>query len=299
MQLAMTFVNGLLNINKPGGATSRDVVDRVCRVAGTRQVGHAGTLDPLATGVLVVCIGWTTRLVPYIQQLHKRYDAEFLLGQTSDTDDVTGIVTPVAVDVIPSREQIERQLPAFVGSIQQVPPQYSAVRVAGRRAHQLARKGESVELVPRTVEVFGIDLVEYAFPKLRLQIECGSGTYVRSMGRDLGESLGCGAVMSRLVRTAVGDFELGAAVSLDELATETIESRLLAPGCGVRHLPMQSCSGAQLTEIAFGRPIPFTGTEPADGTTVALVNSAGDLVALAEFQISRRMLQPRQVFFRQ
>lgn len=291
-------MNGLLNINKPAGAMSRDIVDQVCRIAGTRQVGHAGTLDPLATGVLVVCVGWTTRLVPFIQQLRKTYVAEFLLGQTSDTDDVTGHVKVVHDVSPPTRAQIEETTPAFVGRIQQVPPQYSAVRVSGRRAHHLARQGADVALTAREVEVHRFEILEYAFPRLRSVIECGSGTYVRSIGRDLGQALGCGALMSALTRTAVGPFTIDEAVRPDDLSPETISSRLLAPQMGVAHLPNCRLTDDQLAEVGFGRAFPFRGESLKDGTTVALVGAAGDLIALAEFQASRQVLQPRQVFIR-
>src|SRR5665213_3403164 len=143
---------GLLNINKPSGMTSRRVVDIVARLAGTKRVGHAGTLDPLATGVLVVCLGWATRLVSYVQDRPKTYSARFLLGRRSDTDDVTGEVVETPVIEVPSRSQVEELLQTFVGTIQQVPPQFSAVHVDGVRAHKMARKGKAVNIEPRPVE---------------------------------------------------------------------------------------------------------------------------------------------------
>lgn len=172
------------------------------------------------------------------------------------------------------------------------------MRVSGRRAHELARKGESVEIAPREVEVHGIEILDYAYPRLRLQIVCGSGTYVRSIGRDLGESLGCGAVMSELTRTEIGPFVIREAVSLDELSAETIGSRLLPPLRGVNHLPLCHVTAEQLIEIGFGRSIAYCGEPLSDGETVPLVDDNEQLIALAEFQASRCVLQPRQVFIR-
>src|SRR5579872_3711325 len=162
---------GLLSINKPTGMTSRRVVDIVARRAGTRRVGHAGTLDPLASGVLVVCVGWATRLVGFVQEYRKVYRASFLLGRTSATDDVTSDLVEAPQSSRPTRLQVETALRNFVGEISQVPPQFSAVHVGGERAHKLARRGATVAIEPRIVAVHRIDLIEYDFPKLELSIE--------------------------------------------------------------------------------------------------------------------------------
>ena len=192
-----------LNLNKPAGVTSRDVVDMVCKAAGTKSVGHAGTLDPLATGVLVCGIGKATKLVEYVQRMTKTYRAEFTLGQTSDTDDTEGAVTPTADAVAPPTEELERALAKFRGLVKQTPPAYSAVKVAGRRAYELARKGKPVDLSPRQVLIHGVRLHRYEWPTLDVEIQCGSGTYIRSIARDLGMMLRTGGLMSKLVRTAI------------------------------------------------------------------------------------------------
>src|SRR4051794_35109294 len=155
---------GLLNIDKPAGLTSRDVVNVVQRLVRPHKVGHAGTLDPLATGVLVVAIGPATRLVEYIQRMAKSYRAVFLLGRTSDTEDIEGKVAELPQAPVPNIEQIESATPRFVGMIDQRPPVYSALKVGGRRAYELARRGETIELAPRRVEVHSIDIVRYAYP---------------------------------------------------------------------------------------------------------------------------------------
>jgi len=288
---------GLLNINKPAGVTSRHVVDVVTKAAGTKQVGHAGTLDPLATGVLVQCVGWTTRLVPLVQQQHKEYRATFLLGCTSDTDDVTGKVVENAVDAVPARSDIAELLPRFVGRITQVPPSFSAVLVGGRRAYKLARRGKKVAVPSREVDVYRIELLAYEFPRLELAIECGSGTYIRAIGRDIGIALGCGAVMSDLVRTRIGEFCIETALPLAELWPATIAENLLPPVTAVAHLPKRICTSADLIELVFGRSVFCAESEsfPSD-TDIALLGPNGDLAALALFKPDERRLKPRQVF---
>jgi tRNA pseudouridine55 synthase len=295
--VAQAELAGLLNLNKPAGMTSRQAVDIVSRLAATGRVGHAGTLDPLAQGVLVLCLGWTTRLVSCIQEQRKVYHAEFLLGRTSDTDDTTGTVLERAVPMPPERGAIEAALRPFVGRVLQVPPRHSAVHVAGRRAYHLARQGLPVELAPRAVDIFRLELIACEYPRLVLDIECGSGTYVRAIGRDLGEILGCGAVMSNLERRAIGAFHIESSVSPEDLTTGNLHDFLLPPLAAVSHRPQYRCSPAELALIRNGRPIAVesleSGQEPA---FVAVVDPAGRLAALAEYQNDHKLLRPRQVF---
>jgi len=288
---------GILNLNKPAGMTSRAAVDAVVRIAGTGRVGHAGTLDPLATGVLIVCIGWTTRLVPYIQSLRKRYRAEFRLGCTSETDDVAGPVVEVENAVPPDLETLTAALGEFVGRIRQVPPSHSAVHVGGRRAYQLARSGLAVEIEPRDVEVDRLELVDYDYPRLVLEIVCGSGTYVRAIGRDLGERLGCGAVMSGLERSAIGGFTIEQAIAPEQLSRENLAARLLPPLSAVEHLPRFRCPGDRLLELRQGKPLPGSQRPVVeDGNLTVIVDPEGRLAALAEFDEKHRVFRPRQVF---
>lgn len=288
---------GLLNIHKPSGMTSRRVVDIVARLAGTKRVGHAGTLDPLAEGVLVVCLGWATRLVSFVQERRKIYRARFLLGQRSDTDDVTGEVVAVVDAQPPDRPTVEAALCEFRGQIMQVPPQFSAVHVAGRRAHTLARSGKAVQLEARPVEVHRLDLIKYDFPNLELEIECGSGTYIRSIGRDLGTVLGCGAVMCSLVRSAIGEFRLDSAVRANDLVSHSIAAFLLPPLAAVAHLPRWSITSADLDLLLRG--LPLSAPSPKDwppGSLVSLVNNQDKLQSLAEYDAESGLLRPRQVF---
>ena len=176
---------GLLNIHKPRGKTSRWAVDQVKRLVRPAKVGHAGTLDPLATGVLIVAVGPVTRLMEDVQQAPKQYRAEYLLGQTSDTEDTEGRVTELVDPRRPSRAEIEFAAARFVGEIQQRPPAFSAIKVSGRRAYSLARKGQEVKLEPRAVTIHSLNIPDYVYPRLTLDIQCSSGTYIRSLGRDL------------------------------------------------------------------------------------------------------------------
>ena len=271
---------GILNINKPTGWTSRDVVNRVQRFVRPNKAGHAGTLDPLATGVLVVCIGPATKLISYVQQQHKEYLGKFLLGYTSPSDDTETEVECIKNAPIPSREDIELQLPQFLGSIQQLPPQFSAVKLGGRRAYELARKGEIVELQPRTIEVYHMEVTRYDFPELELKIRCGSGTYVRSLGRDLAKSLSSEAVMSALQRTAIGPYSVSKSIPIEELSETTLSENLLNPLSAVEHLPKHLVQISELKEISHGRTIPAPDSLVSKDETITAVNAEGEIVAL-------------------
>src|SRR5262245_27595824 len=208
-------VHGVLVVNKPVGITSRDAVDRAQRwFARGTKVGHTGTLDPLASGVLVLCLGHATRLTEFVQDMPKKYVSEFTLGSRSETDDAEGPIVPTNGDVRPDRCTAAAVLSEFVGEIDQTPPAYSAARSGGQRAYTLARRGRSADLSPRRVRIDRIVVTSFAFPKLRLEIDSGKGTYIRSLARDLGERLGCGAYVSKLCRTRVGSFSVDDAVSI-------------------------------------------------------------------------------------
>jgi tRNA pseudouridine55 synthase len=281
---------GLLNINKPAGETSRWVVDRVQRLVKPAKAGHAGTLDPLATGVLVVCVGQATRLIDYVQRMRKRYRADFLLGQTSPTEDVEGQLTELVNPPIPTRVELAAAARKFVGEILQCPPIFSALKVGGRRAYDLARKGQVVELEPRPVTIYWLEVVEYEYPRLVLEIECSGGTYVRSLGRDLAESLGTGAVMSGLVRTAIGGFRVEGAIDVNTLMRETIGSRLLSPFSAVEQLPRLVLSSEEVAEISRGRFLVAerAASDPA-ADEFAAVNGDGELLAILQRRDDRRL----------
>jgi tRNA pseudouridine55 synthase len=275
----MTFI-GLLNVNKPGGCSSRRVVDRVERLVRPEKAGHAGTLDPLATGVLVICVGQATRLIPYVQQMPKQYHATFLLGRRSETDDTEGELTEIVGAPLLAAAEIERTLPQFLGDIEQVPPAHSAVKIGGRRAYKLARAGKPPDLAPRTVTIHRLAIRSYHYPELKLDIECGSGTYVRSLGRDLAAALGTGAVMSALERTAVGGFHVESALALDDVSPETLRQHLQPALAAVPNLPRFSVTDDQVGALRHGRPIAFDGGTASTGGEYAAVDVAGELVSI-------------------
>jgi tRNA pseudouridine55 synthase len=220
-------ISGILNLNKPAGMTSRRVVDLVQRLVRPEKVGHAGTLDPLATGVLVVCIGAATKLTEYVQCMPKSYVGTFLLGRQSATEDIEGRVVELPNPPVPTVEQIQQAANSFTGNVLQRPSAFSALKIKGRRAYKLARKGEHPELAPRPISIHRIAVRSYEYPELVLEVDCGRGTYMRALGRDLAASLGTAAVMSALVRTAIGNFLLDEAQDPGELTSENISRHLL------------------------------------------------------------------------
>lgn len=288
----MPAISGILNIYKPAGWTSRDVVNRVERLVKPSKAGHAGTLDPLAEGVLIVCVGSATRLISAVQERDKEYRAVFQLGCRSDTDDNTGQIVPVDVVRPPALADIEALLPRFIGEILQTPPQFSAVHVDGQRAYALARQGQSVEIAPRPVRVTRLEILAFNWRTLEVLIECGSGTYVRSIGRDLGELLGCGAIMTALLRTRIGPFRADDAVRLDDLQRDNVSQHVMASARAVEHWPTHVCSAAELWEVAHGRQIV---AEFPLGSRLALTTSTGELAALGEAKSLGR-IAPTQVF---
>ncbi len=290
--MSVTPLTGLLNVYKPAGWSSRDVVNRIERLVKPAKAGHAGTLDPLAEGVLVVCVGSSTRLISGVQERDKEYRAAFQLGCRSDTDDNTGEITSVDVAQPPQRIEIENLLPQFIGEIQQTPPQFSAVHVDGQRAYALARQGQTVEIAARQVRVNRLEILGYEWPRLELLIECGSGTYVRSIGRDLGELLGCGAIMTELVRTRIGPFRSVDAVRIDDLQRDNVGGYLLPPVRAIDHWPQLVCTDSELWEIAHGRQI--VAAAPQSGR-IALLTAGGELAALGETRTLGR-IAPTQVF---
>lgn len=257
-------MHGVLVVNKPAGPTSHDVVALVRRLAATRRIGHGGTLDPFAAGVLPLFLGGATRLVEYHLGDDKAYRATVCFGSTSTTDDLDGELTPVEAPP-PNRQQAEDALAGLMGRQQQRPPAYSAVQIGGRRAYAMARAGETVELPPRSVEIKRLDIVEWddadpARPIAVVDVVCSAGTYVRAIARDLGERLGCGAYLGALTRTASGPFELGNARSLDAIrdaaaasGPDGIRELLLPSDTGLEGMPSVTLATSEIADAFQGR----------------------------------------------
>jgi tRNA pseudouridine55 synthase len=275
-----TPLSGVVNIDKPAGKTSREVVDVVKRLVRPARTGHAGTLDPLATGVLVVCVGAATRLIEYVQREPKRYRATFLLGRSSPTEDVEGDLTLLPDAPQPTHAEIVAAAARLTGEIMQRPPAFSALRVGGKRAYDLARAGREVELAPRPIMIHAIEVLEYEYPQLVLDIRCGSGTYIRSLGRDLAESLGTAAVMSALARTEIGPFHQSEAWSCDALVSTEAHAWLRPMRDAVRSLPAVTLSAEQITEIGHGRFLELASNPAAGGQELAALDEHGELVAI-------------------
>ncbi|RKS74924.1 tRNA pseudouridine synthase B [Actinomadura pelletieri DSM 43383] len=276
--------SGLVIVDKPSGWTSHDVVGRMRRLAKTRRVGHAGTLDPMATGVLVLGIGKATRLLGHLALTEKGYDATIRLGVSTNTDDAEGEVTATASAASVTDEALEAGIAALTGPIQQVPPQVSAIKVNGERAYRMARKGEEVELAARPVTVHDFTVLDVRRDGEVIDVDasigCSSGTYIRALARDLGASLGCGAHLTALRRTRVGPYDLGMARTLDRLAEEL---EILPMGEAVAAaFPRRDVSADDARKVAHGGRLPAAGLGPGpvgvfapDGALLALVEERG------------------------
>ncbi|OYP37270.1 tRNA pseudouridine(55) synthase TruB [Rhodopirellula sp. MGV] len=245
---------GFLNCNKPAGFSSRDLVNVIQRRLRGKKVklGHCGTLDPLADGVLVVAVGPASRLVPFVHETSKQYHGSFRLAAESPTGDVEFEPTLFEDHPIPSLEQIESACREFTGSIEQIPPAYSAIKIDGRRAYDLAREGQQVEVPPRTVTIHSLSVIRYAYPDFELSITCSTGTYIRTLGIDIAKSLGTTAVMTNLCRTRVGEFKLAQSHHIDMIREQPLEEMLLPAITGVTHLPKMIVDAEQCQRLING-----------------------------------------------
>jgi len=297
-------LDGILIVAKPGGPTSHDIVALVRRLSATGRVGHGGTLDPFASGVLPVFLGHATRVVEYHLGDRKGYRATACFGGASTTDDLEGEVTPAAGPA-PTREAVEAALPALTGTISQRPPAYSAIKVGGRRAYAMARAGETVELAPREVTIHSLDLVSWDAtdpdrPIAVIDVACTAGTYIRAIARDLGEMVGSAAYLGALTRVASGPFTLDGAVSLDQLRSATADGPdglvpLLRPiDTGLDAFPVVILTPDEVAAVARGQFVRPGGGLPAPAEHYRLQDPAGTLVAVASASGGR--LAPDKVF---
>ncbi|MFE9100348.1 tRNA pseudouridine(55) synthase TruB [Actinomadura geliboluensis] len=276
--------SGLVIVDKPAGWTSHDVVGKMRRLAKTRRVGHAGTLDPMATGVLVLGVGKATRLLGHLALTEKGYDATIRLGQSTNTDDAEGEITATASAASVADEALRAGVAALTGPIQQVPPQVSAIKVNGERAYKMARKGEDVALAARPVTVHSFTVTDVRregdLIDVDASVACSSGTYIRALARDLGASLGCGGHLTALRRTRVGPYDLAMARTLDQFAEKP---EILPMGEAVAAVfPRRDVSADDARKIAHGGRLPAAGLGPGpvgvfapDGTLLALVEEQG------------------------
>jgi tRNA pseudouridine55 synthase len=290
---------GILNVNKPGRMTSHDVVNTIRRLSGQRRIGHAGTLDPMATGVLIVCAGWATRLSEYLMEGRKRYRATVRFGVSTDTYDADGAMVGEERPVALSGAELRMTLAEYEGVIEQTAPAYSAVKQDGVPLYRLARRGDSVNPPVRRVEIHELTLLEWNSPAATLDVVCSKGTYIRSLAHDLGERFGCGAHLTALVRTASGPFRLEDAASMTDLAEAFAAGdiqRLVYPlGLALPDMAIVTVDVEQQARIQHGQYVEGLPSQP--GRNLALgVSAAGELLAILRYQVEQRRWQPTKVF---
>ncbi|MEN6357778.1 MAG: tRNA pseudouridine(55) synthase TruB [Armatimonadota bacterium] len=296
-------MDGVVNVRKGSGPTSHDVVYDIRRIFGQKRVGHAGTLDPMATGVLVVCLGRATRIVEYLMGTPKEYIARMVLGQSTDSEDSTGGITSETDASFVTREVLETAVKSFVGEIIQVPPMVSAVKHEGQRLYKLARQGKSVEREGRKITIYSLDLLDFApgnQAQAQIRVECSSGTYIRTLCSDIGDRLGCGAHMSALERTRVGSFTIEKSLTIDQLYTAKDEGHLGSfvsdINTALEGMPSIVVSEQGADDIQHGRMV-AVGSEYKTGITVRALSDDGNLIAVCEVADldGSRILKPRKV----
>lgn len=275
-------LNGVLHLDKPLGMTSHDVVNVVRRIAGFRRVGHSGTLDPLASGLLILCLGKATRLLEFLVGLDKVYIAQVRFGQETETYDREGrVIRENPVDF--SDSDLRQALASYTGQIDQSPPMYSAVKVDGQPLYKLARQGHSIERPVRQVTIYWIHQLAWKSPYLEIEIKCSSGTYIRSIAHDLGTTLGCGAHLSSLRRVRIGRYSVKKAIQLDQLDKGNFEKFLHPSDSAVEDLPKISLTQIETRKISHGQRILIADhSEYAEGTFVRTYNEAGTFIGIVK-----------------
>ncbi len=293
-------ISGIFNIDKPPGMTSHDVVARVRRISGQRKAGHAGTLDPIATGVLPVVLGKATRLVEYLADADKAYRAVLMLGATSDTYDREGHITPTPGTLMPSRGQVEAALEQFRGDIEQLPPMHSAIKVGGKKLYELARAGVTVERQARRVTIKRLELEVFNPPELQIFVECSKGTYIRSLAHDLGSVVGTGAYLQDLTRTRHGPFSIEGAITLEGLQAAfeegTWHEALYPPEYILRGWRTHTATPEEELAIRQGKTLPLSAPAEGERAMLAANTANGELLAVLYWDAERGVWQPKKVF---
>ena len=292
-------MNGLVLVDKPGGLTSHDVVNRMRRIAGTKRVGHLGTLDPMATGLLAIVVGTATRLAPFYEKEAKTYQGTIEFGKVSDTYDAEGQVTATEIPM-PEETAVREALDQFRGRISQKPPPVSAKKVGGVPAYKLVRRKIAVDLPPVEVEMKRLEVIALCADRLEVEVTCSAGTYIRSLAHDLGESLGCGGILTKLRRTQAGDFSIAEARTLEQLAALSKADRLaeavIPAGQLLAHLPVERVNESVEAQIRQGRQFrvsPFV--VPPGSPIVRVLSRSGELIAIGKMVIPN-VYHPGTVF---
>jgi tRNA pseudouridine55 synthase len=293
-------LNGILNVNKPSGVTSFGVVAAIKRCTHEKHVGHAGTLDPLASGVLPVCLGQATRLVEYLMDASKTYLAQVQLGISTDTFDAEGQVTRQADASDISFERIESVLPAFRGVIKQTAPAYSALKHKGKPLYEYAREGTIIESKSREVSIFKLELLDFANSVLTLRVVCSKGTYIRSLANDIGTLLGCGGTLKSLLREKVGPFDIQGALSLEEIEEAFVsgagEKFLLSPDVILQNLPAVVLDEDDAKKVICGNIISDSHFQAKNNSLCRAYSSGGCFLAVLRYLPEDNAWQPEKVF---
>ena len=293
-------MDGVLIIDKPAGMTSHDVVNRVRRILKTKRVGHTGTLDPFATGVLVLLVGKATRLAQFVDKASKEYVAEIRFGFATDTGDVTGKPISEPEQISFSAEDLETALMSFLGEIEQTPPMYSAKKIGGKKLYEHARKGEVIERKPANVTIHKLEILatdlDSEGPSAQIRVACSAGTYIRTLAEDVGKALGNSAHLTALRRTAAGSFSLGDAISLDKFEADADPvSQLHSIEEIVRGLPRFDLSSERMAPTLNGMSTRTLRDDFADGCSVSMFDPDGKLVAVGVFDAGESCIKPRIV----
>jgi tRNA pseudouridine55 synthase len=293
------MTDGILNIHKASGMTSHEVVARVRKLLRQKRVGHTGTLDPLATGVLPICVGQATRVAEYLSESGKAYQAEITFGTVTDTYDAEGTVIRTANTNTLTLEHIENLLPRFLGSQMQVPPLYSAIKIQGQPAYKHARAGEELTLEPRAVEITQLHIVDWQHPKLTLDVECSKGTYIRSLAYDLGEALECGAYLTALLRTRSGPFSIEQSLTLEQLADAIeqgqIATCLFPADYALQHYPAIYLDEETAQRVLHGNAFHYQLDTAISQPLARLYDPIGHFFAIAVWDAEHVLWQPKKV----
>ena len=303
-------MDGILNINKATGMTSHDVVAKIRKIVKQKRVGHAGTLDPAASGVLPICVGQATRVAEYLSESGKAYRAEIVFGIVTDTYDTEGSIIRTASTADLTLPRIEDLLAHFVGPQMQLPPRYSAIKIQGQPAYKRAREGSEIVLEPRPITITSLDIIAWDSPCLTLAIECSKGTYIRSLAYDLGEQLGCGAHLGALIRTRSGPFSLAESITIEQLAETVavsaaeggIEKYLYPADIALQAYPALQLDAASVERVlhgnAFSSPSDFEGAinRASTGGLARVYDTNGHFLAIAEWDAEQKQWKPKKVF---
>ena len=292
-------VDGLLMINKTTGMTSHDVVAKVRKLLHQKRVGHAGTLDPAASGVLPICVGQATRVAEYLSESGKAYQAEITFGIVTDTYDSEGAIIRTTDTTGLTQNQIEAELAHFLGPQMQMPPPYSAIKIQGQPAYKRSRAGEAIELDPRPIEIFQLQLLTWLPPRLTLAIECSKGTYIRSLAYDLGERLGCGGYLTSLIRTRSGPFSLTDSITLEQLAEAviqgTVESHLFSADRALQQYPALMLDDTTAQRVLHGNVFSYPDDSLVAAELARVYDPLGNFLAIATWNAEQGLWQPKKV----